>query len=367
MQPVSAADALGLAFTRTRSVLAPGRLRPGRFFKLALVAAFTQATFLSLSITYPLQGGHLALLSSRHQAAQHAFATDGLAPLGAAGIGILLAVLVLVVLFSLAYLYTICRCRATLFSLVLTRGVRSVRDAWRSQSRVTWRYLGAFVIAGLIYCTLLAAVLGPFLVRLVRLISAAGPQDASPQIGSLMLTFAGLAWLVMPIWIAFDALLQDFVLPCLVLEPEQPLGQAFARLAGLGRRAPGQLLLFLLLRAVVAFAVALALGIAMLVVLGVFALGELGVGWLLYRLLWSGSLGAHALFFAAAAGMASVLGALYLLCVTAIYGVTGTFKACYGVCFYAGYYPELAVRLGPETATVPGPPEPPSLLPQALW
>ena len=367
MQPVSAADALGLALTRTRSVLAPGRVRPGRFLKLALVAAFTQATFLSLSMTYPLQGGQMALLSSRHRAGQQAFATGGLGPLGAAGLGILLAVLVLLVLFSLAYLYAICRCRATLFSLVLTRGVGSVREAWRSQSRSTWRYLGTLVMAGLVYCTLLAAVLGPFLVRLVRLVGAAGPQDVSPQIGSLMLTFAGLAWLVLPIWIAFDALLQDFVLPCMVLEPEQPLGAAFARLAAVGRRAPGQLMLFLLLRAVVAFAVALALGIAMLVVLGVFALGELGVGWLLYRLLWSGSLGAHAIFFAAVAGMACVLFALYLLCVTAIYGVTGTFKACYGACFYAGYYPELALRLDPEAAALPGQPEPPSLLPQALW
>src|SRR5271170_1747188 len=58
MTPFSPLDALGPAFRRTREVLAaPFRL--GFFLKIALIAALTQPTFYSATISYPIRGGQI--------------------------------------------------------------------------------------------------------------------------------------------------------------------------------------------------------------------------------------------------------------------------------------------------------------------
>jgi hypothetical protein len=72
----------------------------------------------------------------------------------------------------------------------------------------------------------------------------------------------------------------------------------------------------------------------------------MGVGRLLYSALWAGGVGGHTVFFAYVAGAVLLVMTLYLLGVTAVYGVAGTFKASYGAYFYAGYFPELAAALG---------------------
>jgi len=59
MTPLSPLDALGPAFRRTREVLAePFRL--GFFLKIALIAALTQPSFYSASISYPIDGAQFA-------------------------------------------------------------------------------------------------------------------------------------------------------------------------------------------------------------------------------------------------------------------------------------------------------------------
>ena len=130
MQLLSATDAIGPAFTHARTVLVPRPFRMGRFFKLALVAALTQATYLSVSFTYPLQGAQFAS-RSRHVADQ-AFASPG--GLAALGVIALLVVGLIFLLFMFVYLYLLCRLRVTLFDLVVNRGGR-VRQAWRRQRR----------------------------------------------------------------------------------------------------------------------------------------------------------------------------------------------------------------------------------------
>src|SRR5271170_44227 len=58
MTSLSPLDALGPAFRRTREVLAaPFRL--GFFLKIALIAALTQPTFYSATISYPIRGGQI--------------------------------------------------------------------------------------------------------------------------------------------------------------------------------------------------------------------------------------------------------------------------------------------------------------------
>jgi hypothetical protein len=345
MQPVSATDAIGLAFTHTRAVLAPGRFRLGRFFKLALLAAVTQASFLSVSFNYPVQGVMFAGHShGRHAGAQFA-AGDGIGALaGGIGLVVLLVVLGLVVVVTLVYLWLLCRARATLFDLVVFRGGR-VREAWRRRGRPGLRYLGLYLLAMLAFLAIVAAVLGPVVVRLAKMAGQAGGFSASPGAGSLMLTLAGLIWLLLPLWIAVDLLLQDFILPGLVLGQDAPVSAAFARLGGVLQRKPGQVVLFLILRTVVGLAIGVALGLVTLICVGLLALLGSGVGWVLYFALWKHGVAGHAVFFAYVAGAGLVIVALYLLCIIAVYGITGTFKASYAAWFYAGYYPDLAVAL----------------------
>jgi hypothetical protein len=360
--PVSATDAIGLAFTHTRTVLAPTRFRPGRFFKLALLAAFTQASFLSVSISYPAQGAQVGLLSHTHHIEEQFSPGDGIGAI-AGGLGLVLLVVLagLVLLLTLAYLYLLCRARATLFDLVVFRGGR-IREAWRRRGRAAWRYFGFSLLAMLIFMTLLAATLGPFLVRFFKVMTAQpGALAVSPAAGSLMLTLVGLIWLLLPLWIAIDALLQDFILPGLALDQQAPVAAAFARVGAVIRRAPGQMLLFLVLRTIVPLGIGIALGLVALVGVGLIGLGGYGVGRVLYHALWSGGLGAHAVFFAYVAGAGLLVAVLYWIAITAVYGITGVFRASYAALFYAGYYPELADALEgtlPKESLLPPPPGP---------
>jgi hypothetical protein len=377
MQPISATDAIGLAFSHARTVLAPRPFRLGRFFKLALVAAVTQASFFSVSISYPLQGGQFAFLSHTRQAREQFLAGDGIGALvGAVGLGVLAIALAVVLLFTVGYLYLLCRVRATLFDLVVFREGR-VREAWRRCSRPARRYLGLYLLAMLLFLSVLGATVGPALWRFVQVSAAHAGGDVGASGAKSLLVIVGMIWLLLPIWIAVDALLEDFILPGLALDQQAPVSAAFARLGSLIRRKPGQLLLFLVLRTVVGFGIGLALVMVTLVGVGLVALSGYGVGRLLYSALWAGGMAGHTVFFAYVAGAALLVMALYLLGITAVYGVTGTFKVSYAAYFYAGYYPELAAGLGGQPpdeeemvgAGLPGPlPPMPSLRARAdIW
>ncbi len=347
MQPVSATDAIGLAFTHARTVLAAHPFRLGRFFKLALVAAVSQASFLSVSINYPLQGGQFASFSHARHAREQFLTGNGIGALvGAVGLGVLLIAFAVLLLLTVGYLYLLCRARATLFDLVVFRG-GGVRVAWRRRARPARRYLGLYLLAMLLFLSVLGATVGPALWRFVQVSAGrhAGGEAGSAGAKSL-LVLVGIIWLLLPIWIAVDALLEDFILPGLALDQEAPVSKAFVRLGGLARRKPGQLLLYLVLRTVVAFGVGMALGLVLLVGVGLVVLSGYGVGRLLYTALWAGGLGSHTVFFAYVAGMVLLVMTLYWFGVTAVYGVTGTFKTSYAACFYAGHYPELAAALG---------------------
>jgi hypothetical protein len=375
MLPLSATDAIGPAFTHTRTVLAPPPFRLWRFYKLAVVAAFAQSSFVGVACLYPLQAVQfLALSHSRALAPQQFASSPAVAAVGLAVLGVLAA---LFLIFTLGMLYLVCRLRVTLFDLVVVRG-GYVRDAWRRHARPAWRYMLLYLLGLLVWMIVLSALLGPFLIGFIKTAMAQGQSVAAGGSGgatgrlpaamlSQMLLLIGLSWLLFPVWLAIDAMLQDFILPVLALEQRCTLGAAFSRLGTVTRRAPGQLLLYLVLRTAVSIGIALALGLVAVVALGVLGLGGYGLGRLLYNGLWSGGLGARTVFFAAAAAVALVFIALYLLAVVAIYGVTGVFKAGYAAYFYAGYYPELAAILdGPppdgDVLVGAGLPDPPPTL-----
>jgi hypothetical protein len=401
MQPLSATEAIGPAFSHARTVLASRPFRLGHFFKLALVAAFTQATFFSICFTYPLQAIQYAAF---RRPSHHGFVAPAAGVFAVIGLGVILGIAA-ILLLSLLYLYLACRARATLFDLVVLREGR-VRQAWRRQRAATWRYFGVFLLATLLFWIVLAATLGPFLFGMVKTAMAHGSGPAAlSAISSQLLIFVALIWLLLPLWIAIDAILQDFILPSLALDlrpgattprldaitspldtrtpldattgpleartpidattspldtyvplrtttnptldttTTTPLRLAFTRFANLLRRSPGQLLLFLILRTIVSIAIALALGLIAAVAFGILCLAFYGVGKALYTSLWPGSIAAHTVFFTALAAMTLILAVLYLLTVTAIYGVSGTFKTSYAALFYSNYYPDLAALL----------------------
>ena len=98
MTSLSPLDALGPAFRRTREVLAaPFRL--GFFLKIALVAALTQPSFYSATISYPIRGGQLAFLMG-HFAGSSGNTNDLLAGSGIAAIGV--SSLVVMAIFGVA-------------------------------------------------------------------------------------------------------------------------------------------------------------------------------------------------------------------------------------------------------------------------
>ncbi len=225
MTKLSAVDAIGPAFRRAREVMAaPCRL--GFFFKIALVAALTQPGFYSVIVSYPLQGVQLAAgAAAQHRGRMH-FADTGASGLAFAMPGSLAGFAVLAILLLVGLLvwvlatYLFCRLRFTLFDLVVYRRGR-VREAWAKYGRQTWRYFGVVLLASLAFLVLLAATAGPFFVRMLKGAMHTAAQGPNPKPWSIlgpMLPFLGISLLVGLMWMVVDAILQDFVLPPLLLK-----------------------------------------------------------------------------------------------------------------------------------------------------
>ncbi|HSY72139.1 MAG TPA: hypothetical protein VK798_07835 [Alloacidobacterium sp.] len=360
MKTLSAADALGPAFRRLREVMAaPFRL--GFFLKIALVAALTQPSFYSVIISYPVQGVQIAAgAAMRHpgrtdfaatdqartipQAAFAAFAAPG----AAAGFAVFAVMLLIGLLIWVLATYLFCRARFTLFDLVVYRH-GNVRDAWGKYGRQTWRYFGIVLLASLVFLILLAAVGGPFLMHMLKTIRSVGPQapNANPwPIFAQMLPFFGVCALLVLVWILVDAILQDFILPPMAIE-DAPIEGAFARWFALLRSDAGSVLVYLLLRFVVALGMSWVLMMVSLFVLLILGMGSFAVGFGLYHAMWQGGFGMQMVFGAIVAVMILVLLTLYLLAMVAVYGSTAVFKQAYAAYFFGSRYQELGDRLEP--------------------
>lgn len=372
MTMLSAADALGPAFRRTRMVLvAPFRL--GFFLKIALVAALTQPGFYSVMISYPLQGAQLAAGGAAGHAQRFDFAGSG--SLAAVGLG-LVAVLALVglVLWILSS-YLFCRLRFTLFDLVVYRQGQ-VREAWRKYGQQTWRYFGVMLLTTFVFLILAAVSAGPFFVHMLKTIRTVGAQGAnanSMAVFAQMLPFIGICALLGLVWLAVDAVLQDFILPPMAIE-DAPIESVLNRFFTLLREEPVQLFVYLLLRFVVAMGISWALMIAVFMALTFVALAGLAVGFGLYHALWQGGIGLRVVFVVATALMALALLVLYFLAMVVVYGTAAVFKQSYAAYFYGSRYRELGDRLEPPEqgfvevrSEPPLPPLPPLSEPPPVW
>src|SRR5277367_2125038 len=244
MTPLSPLDALGPAFRRTREVLAsPFRL--GFFLKIALIAALTQPSFYSASISYPLQGLQFAAL---HKAVHRpGFAASGYGSqfiggsgLAAFGIVALLTIVVIGLALWVLFSYLYCRLRFTLFDLVIyKRG--QVSKAWSAYGRQSWRYFGLVILVSLAFLIVTAIVVGPAIVNFVHVagpLTAAGANMNPFALMGAMLPLLFAIFAVAALWAVVDSLMQDFLLPPMAIE-DAPLESVFGRFFTLLKASPG--------------------------------------------------------------------------------------------------------------------------------
>jgi hypothetical protein len=381
MKRLSAADALAPAFGRLREVMAsPFRL--GFFLKIALVAALTQPGFYSVIVSYPMQGvqlaggaamhrpGHMSLMAA--SPAGNAFAGG----IGSAAVFVVFAVTLLIGLVVWVLVtYLFCRLRFTLFDLIVYRRGK-VSEAWSKYGRQTWRYFGVVLLASLVFLVLLAAIAGPFFIHLLKTAARLGTQghNANPfaLLGS-MLPFLGVSVLIGLMWMVVDAVLQDFVLPPMAIE-DAPIEGAFSRFMALLREDLGSVLVYLLLRFVVAIGITWVLMIVVFVILGAGGLAGAAVGFGLYRAMWQSGIGMQVVFIAIVTAMALVLLGIYLVALVAVYGTTAVFKESYAAYFYGSRYASLGDLLEPPEEDLvsvrvepPLPPLPPLSEPPMVW
>jgi hypothetical protein len=384
MKKLSPADALGPAFRRAREVMAaPFRL--GFFLKIALVAALTQPGFYSVIVSYPMQGAQLAAGMAMRRPGHLNFGPGGSAAAsgiggfagGAGGVAVFIVFGLLLLVGLLIWVlatYLFCRLRFTLFDLIVFRRGK-VREAWARYGRQTWRYFGVVLLASLVFLVLMAAAAGPFFVQMLKMavrIGAHGPNaNPLPLMGS-MLPFVGVCLLLALVWVVVDAILQDFVLPPIAIEDASIEG-AFGRFTALLRDDFGSVLIYLLLRFIVAIGISWTLMVAVFLILAVGGLGGLAVGFGLYQAMWHGGIGLQVVFVVIVAAMALLLLVVYLLAMVAVYGATAVFKESYAAYFFGSRYPRLGDLLEPPEEVVavriepPLPPVPPLHEPPPVW
>jgi hypothetical protein len=368
MTPLSPLDALGPAFRRTREVLA-APFRPGTFLKIALIATLTQPSFYSAFIFYPIQGAQVAVFKGAGRASSLGMPGYGSqfaasSPLAALGLAVVIAGMAVGLALWVLAAYLYCRLRFTLFDLVVYKRGR-VGQAWSRYGRQTWRYFGLVILAGLAFMVIAVIIIGPTLlnfIRAVRPLAAAGSNVNPFRMIGAMLPFLLAVFTVAALWAVVDSLMQDFLLPPMVIE-DAPLESAFGRFFALIKANFGSVVVYVLLR----FAVGLGLTWAlMLVLLAVSLMGGLvifGVGTLLYHALWASVLG-QVLCVSLAILVGLIVVAFYVTAIVSIYGTAAVFKQSYAAYFLGGRYPELGERLEPPVApaeTSENGPIPPSL------
>ena len=373
MTPLSALDALGPAFRRTREVMAePFRL--GFFLKIALTAALTQPSFYSATITYPIDGLQFAFFphaghGHRFTGAGYAASFAAMPKLAAIGVAAILVGIVIAVALWVLFSYLYCRLRFTVFDLVVYKRGR-VGQAWSAYGRQSWRFFGLLILVSLAFLVVAGVVVGPAFLNLIRAIKPMASSGASPDpfamLGAILpLLLAAVT--VGLLWAVVDSLMQDFLLPPMAIE-DAPLESALGRFLHLARNDFGALALYVLLRFVVGIGLTWVLMLVFFAVLVIGGLAVYGIGTVIYHALWHGMVG-QVVCVALAILVGLVVLMIYLAAIVSIYGFSAVFKQSYAAYFFGGRYAALGDRLVPPAAPMfePSPPTPfpPFVLPDS--
>jgi hypothetical protein len=333
MPPVSAADCISPAFSRTKLILFSPFMK-GRTWKLSATGYL--ATAGNLFLPFPL--AYLILL--------HLLPAVGRPFV----IGLISACtfatavfLFLFVLFS--------RLQFAFFEVVLNRE-QFIAPLWRKHRNVYAAWTWLKVAAGLAIVAALALPIAAYSRRLVDLfgsMSSLKPGEMPPAEFFIVFYggFLGVYAIVILLYFV-GSLGYDFLVPSLALE-SVPLGEAFRRFGRLVRAEPGQFALYCLLKFVLGFvgymALAFAFEIVLLLAFAIVGLVALLFGFLLHL---AGVPTAVLTGLAVAVGVVLYL-ALFGYAMVIGIGTFLTFFESYSLFFLAGRYPLLGDLLARST------------------
>jgi len=351
MRPLSATEAIGPAFQRTKDVLAhPFKLRT--FLKLAAVAFFAE------------MGGGINFNFGRGT-------TNSLHQLPPAVLAFLVASMVLIAFISLVVglvlFYIGSRLQLVLIELVATR-YSQIGPLWRKYGTRTWRWIGLKFL--FLLCVLI--VLLPFIVAVfiycihhaLEISTLTGNPFAGLHLAQILL-FGAVAFIVLLVIGAFFMLVRDLALPSLALE-DLSITNSLERLRSMFVAEPGQVILYVILRLVLGIVFGITAEIAAVIVLLVSLIPPGIIGVILwFSLHKTGTVGIVLLVACAICGLLIYL--CWALCVVfSFMGSLLTFFQAYALYFLGGRYPllgDLLDRSTPQTAyafaaNFPPPPPP---------
>jgi len=337
MRPLSAVDAIGPAFGRTKDVLAhPFQVRT--FLKIAAVAFFAE------------MGGGLNLNLGRGS-------SNGIHQLPPTMLAFIVAFAVLIgflaLLIGLILFYIGSRLQLVILELVATR-YTLIGPLWRKYDSRTWRWIGLKLLMFL--CFLIVAL--PLIVAAIfysihhalEISTLTGNPFAGLHFAQILLCIA-VAFLVLLVICALYMLVRDFALPFLALE-DLGISHSLERLRTLFAAEPGQFILYIILRIVLGIVFTIAAEIAIVMVLLVSLVPPGIVGVILWFPLHKTSGGIVVLI-----GFAILAGLIFLgwaICVAiALMGSLLTFFQAYALYFLGGRYPILGDLLDRSASPPP--------------
>ena len=353
MRPLTASEAISPALERTKLLLG-NPFRSRTFLKIAAVAFF--ADFGS-SLNFNLPSN-----SSKFPASS---------PGSIAAIAAVVAVVALIGLtIGLVLFYIGSRLQLVLVEMVATAQTM-VAPVWRRTGIFTWRWIGMKLLFFLAAVLLVAVCASPLIFYFVT------HHDRFSSLSvSLIVTAVLIALLLLLLVIVAYTLMRDFALPFLSLEGLS-ISATFERVNDILAAEPGQVGLYLLLRLLLGFVIAIGMYVGVLITLLISAIPFAAVGGGLWLALHkAGTAGMAVLIVCAIAGGLAFL--CWVVCLgIGAFGAMITFFQAYALYFLGGRYPllgDLLDRSAPPPAfpyipgypAYPPPPEPPSgALPEA--
>lgn len=329
MRPLSAVDAITPAWNHTRHLLiAPRNWR--LLFKICAVAFFANMGG-GFSSSYPGRG-HL----------------PGLSPAIAASIFALALVIgSFALLITLAFFYLGSRLQFVLFEIVLRRDT-TVAPIWRRYGRATWYWMGLKLAFFALALLCIAPFLIPIILHLIHAFGSGASVEPQDFAGSF-LAILGLILVIFALVIVIGAgytLLRDFGLPFMALEGTS-LTETARRVFSLVRAEPGQTLLYLVMRVLLAFAGALIFEVALIFGLLIALIPLGGIGLVLWAALHHAGTGGHVLMIAGWVVLGIILFVLLVGAVIMALGYLHTFLQAYALYFLGGRYPQVGQYLEP--------------------
>jgi hypothetical protein len=342
MRILNAVDAITPAWSHTqRLLLAPRNWR--LLLKIGTVAVLAEMGGCNFNANLPGKGAHMP--------------THLPSAIGALLVAsVLLVVLVVVVGLSLLFFYLGSRLQFVLFDVVLRRET-TIAPIWRRYGRATWYWMALKFVVFLLAAICVLPILIPVLLQFTHAVAStpSGGQVPPQKVlafFSTILGFIGAIFVVLIVIAVIQSLLRDFGLPSMALE-STTLGETAARIWRLVRTEPLQILIYLVLRFLLALTGAIfaeiVLVIAMLIALIPLG-GAAGVLWV--TLHKAGGAG-FALMIAGFVVLGLALVVSFFCAAFMLLGYVQTFLQAYALYFLGGRYPLLGEILEPA------PPMPP--------